>query len=79
MKGKALVWVIVIVAVAVIAAIAIYYVTKPPPVVVRPITIGAPLSTAFLYGWDAERGMRLAIEEINAEGGGQRWRCKAPL
>jgi branched-chain amino acid transport system substrate-binding protein len=34
-----------------------------------PITIGAPLSTAFLYGWDAERGMRLAIEEINAAGG----------
>jgi branched-chain amino acid transport system substrate-binding protein len=36
---------------------------------VKPIVIGAPLSTAFLYGWDAERGMRLAIEEINAEGG----------
>ncbi|NIQ39886.1 MAG: ABC transporter substrate-binding protein [Proteobacteria bacterium] len=33
------------------------------------IVIGAPLSTAFLYGWDAERGMRLAIEEINAKGG----------
>ena len=35
----------------------------------EPITIGAPLSTAYLYGWDAERGMRLAIEEINAAGG----------
>jgi branched-chain amino acid transport system substrate-binding protein len=35
----------------------------------EPIVIGAPLSTAFLYGWDAERGMRLAIEEINAGGG----------
>jgi branched-chain amino acid transport system substrate-binding protein len=34
-----------------------------------PIVIGAPLSTAFLYGWDAERGIRLAIEEINAAGG----------
>ena len=34
-----------------------------------PIVIGAPLSTAFLYGWDAERGMQLAIEEINAAGG----------
>ena len=22
-----------------------------------PITIGAPLSTAFLYGWGAERGI----------------------
>jgi branched-chain amino acid transport system substrate-binding protein len=69
MKRKSLIWGIVIVAVVVIAAISIYYITKPPPVVVRPITIGAPLSTAFLYGWDAERGMRLAIEEINAEGG----------
>jgi branched-chain amino acid transport system substrate-binding protein len=35
----------------------------------KPITIGAPLSTAYLYGWDAERGMILAIEEINAGGG----------
>jgi branched-chain amino acid transport system substrate-binding protein len=34
-----------------------------------PIIIGAPLSTAYLYGWDAERGMTLAIEEINAKGG----------
>ncbi|MCK5552389.1 MAG: ABC transporter substrate-binding protein, partial [Deltaproteobacteria bacterium] len=69
MKRKSLIWGIVIVAVVVIAAISIYYITKPPPVVVRPITIGVPLSTAFLYGWDAERGMRLAIEEINAKGG----------
>jgi branched-chain amino acid transport system substrate-binding protein len=35
----------------------------------KPIIIGAPLSTAFLYGWDAERGMKLAIEEINSKGG----------
>ncbi len=35
----------------------------------EPIVIGAPLSTSFLYGWDAERAMRLAIEEINAKGG----------
>jgi branched-chain amino acid transport system substrate-binding protein len=35
----------------------------------KPIVIGAPLSTAFLYGWDAERGIKLAIEEINAAGG----------
>lgn len=34
-----------------------------------PIVIGAPLSTAFLYGWDAERGIKLAVEEINAAGG----------
>jgi branched-chain amino acid transport system substrate-binding protein len=35
----------------------------------KPIVIGAPLATAFLYGWDAERAMKLAVEEINAKGG----------
>jgi branched-chain amino acid transport system substrate-binding protein len=34
-----------------------------------PVVIGAPLATAFLYGWDAERGMKLAADEINAAGG----------
>ena len=36
---------------------------------VKPIVLGCPLSTAFLYGWDAERGIKLAVEEINAKGG----------
>ena len=35
----------------------------------KPIVIGAPLSTSFLYGWDAWRAMTLAVEEINAAGG----------
>jgi branched-chain amino acid transport system substrate-binding protein len=35
----------------------------------KPIILGAPLSTAYLYGWDAERGMKLAVDEINAAGG----------
>ena len=35
----------------------------------KPIVIGAPLSTAFLEGWDADRAMKLAVEEINAKGG----------
>ena len=35
----------------------------------KPIVIGAPLSTSFVYGWDAWRAMTLAIEEINASGG----------
>jgi branched-chain amino acid transport system substrate-binding protein len=34
-----------------------------------PIVLGCPLSTAFLYGWDAERGIKLAVDEINAQGG----------
>ncbi len=35
----------------------------------QPIVLGAPLATAFLYGWDAERALRLAVEEINGAGG----------
>jgi branched-chain amino acid transport system substrate-binding protein len=35
----------------------------------EPIVLGCPLSTAFLYGWDAERAITLAVEEINAAGG----------
>ncbi len=35
----------------------------------EPIVIGAPLSTGFVYGWDAERGIKLAVDEINAAGG----------
>ena len=35
----------------------------------KPIVIGAPLATAFLYGWDAQRAITLATEEINAQGG----------
>ncbi len=35
----------------------------------KPIVVGAPLSTAFLYGWGPERAFTLAIEEINAAGG----------
>ena len=34
-----------------------------------PIVLGAPLSTGFLYGWDAEKAIKLAVEEINAAGG----------
>ena len=34
-----------------------------------PIIIGSPLSTAYLYGWDAERAINLAVTEINATGG----------
>ena len=35
----------------------------------KPIIIGAPLSMAYLYGWDAQRGIKLAVDEINAAGG----------
>jgi branched-chain amino acid transport system substrate-binding protein len=45
----------------------------------KPIVIGAPLATAFLYGWDAERGIKLAAEEINKAGGVSVGAVKRPL
>lgn len=45
----------------------------------KPIVIGAPLATAFLYGWDAERGIKLAADEINAAGGVKVGNVKRPL
>jgi ABC-type branched-subunit amino acid transport system substrate-binding protein len=45
----------------------------------KPIILGCPLSTAFLYGWDAERGIKLAGEEINAAGGVQVGGVKRPF
>jgi len=67
MKKKSM-WGIIIVVIVVIAAVVVYYATRPPKI--EPgIVIGCPLSTAFLYGWDAERAITLAVEEINAAGG----------
>lgn len=45
----------------------------------KPIVLGCPLSTAFLYGWDAERAIKLAVEEINAAGGVQVGKEKRPF
>jgi branched-chain amino acid transport system substrate-binding protein len=47
----------------------IFAIPVPHASAAEPIVIGAPLSLNYVYGWDAERGMRLAIEEINAKGG----------
>jgi branched-chain amino acid transport system substrate-binding protein len=45
----------------------------------QPIVIGAPLATQYLYGWDAQRAMLLAVEEINAKGGVQVGKARRPL
>lgn len=45
----------------------------------KPIVLGAPLPMAFLYGWSAERGLKLAVEEINAAGGVTVGREKRPF
>ena len=45
----------------------------------QPIVVGAPLSTQYLYGWDAQRAMLLAVEEINAKGGVQVGKARRPF
>jgi len=40
-----------------------------PALAAEPIVLGCPLATSYLYGWDAERAIQLAVEEINARGG----------
>ncbi|MBM4338393.1 MAG: ABC transporter substrate-binding protein [Deltaproteobacteria bacterium] len=45
----------------------------------KPIVIGSPLATAFLYGWAADKGIKLAVEEINAAGGVTVGREKRPF
>ena len=54
---------------AIVTFLAIWALCPSAALAQKPIVIGAPLATAFLYGWDAERGMKLAAEEINAAGG----------
>jgi len=54
---------------AVLTALALPLISLSFALAEQPIVIGSPLSTAFLYGWDAERGIKLAVEEINAAGG----------
>ncbi len=54
---------------AVLIAAGLVLLTGSQALAQKPIVIGAPLSTAFLYGWDAARGMKLAIEEINSKEG----------
>lgn len=45
----------------------------------QPIVVGAPLPTQYLYGWDAQRAMQLAVEEINAKGGVQVGNARRPF
>lgn len=45
----------------------------------KPIVIGCPLSTGFLYGWDAQRAIKLAVSEINAKGGVKVGKTKRPF
>ena len=59
----------IIIFVAIAMLVAVFQSCEKAKEAIEPIVIGCPLSTAFLYGWDAERAITLAVEEINAEGG----------
>jgi branched-chain amino acid transport system substrate-binding protein len=59
----------IFVCVVVLAVLSFFTVAPPAASAAEPITIGCPLATAFLYGWDAERAIKLAVDEINAAGG----------
>ncbi|MFO7707186.1 MAG: ABC transporter substrate-binding protein [Desulfobacterales bacterium] len=53
----------------VIVFLAVLTLLAPQAQSAQPIVLGCPLPTAFLYGWAAERGFTLAMEEINTAGG----------
>lgn len=55
--------------VAMLAALAVACWSYSPALAKDAIVLGAPLATGFLYGWDAERAIKLAVDEINAAGG----------
>jgi branched-chain amino acid transport system substrate-binding protein len=62
-----------------LAALMVFFLATGPAMAQKPIVIGAPLSTAFVYGWDAEKGIKLAVDEINAAGGVQVGKEKRPF
>ncbi len=63
MKGK------VRLLISMVAVLALVVCATTAAVAEKQIIIGAPLATAFLYGWDAEKAIKLAVKEINAAGG----------
>jgi branched-chain amino acid transport system substrate-binding protein len=46
-----------------------FYLLPPGTAVAQPIVLGIPISRGYPDGVDAERGITLAVEEINAKGG----------
>ncbi len=52
-----------------VTTLCVLFLSVPGAMAQKPIVLGCPLSTAFLYGWDAERSIKLAVDEINAKGG----------
>jgi branched-chain amino acid transport system substrate-binding protein len=78
MKGKQL-WLWFGVLFSVFGLLSIPFLMLNAKAAEKPIVIGSPLATAFLYGWDAERAIKLAVEEINAKGGVNVGKVKRPF
>jgi branched-chain amino acid transport system substrate-binding protein len=55
--------------VVVIFMAALFAMPCPQANAADPIVLGLPLSLNYHYGWVAEKGITLAVEEINAKGG----------
>lgn len=72
-------WIFLLIAMGLMASLVTFEFGCKPKAPEKPIILGAPLATAFLYGWDAERAMKLAVEEINAEGGVKVGKVKRPF
>jgi branched-chain amino acid transport system substrate-binding protein len=62
-------WIPIAVAVVVVIAASTGAFLLLRPAGVRGIVLGAPLATGFLYGAGAQRGLQMAVDEINAAGG----------
>ncbi len=58
-----------LVGIVVIMITVLFIMPCPKARTAEPIVLGCPLSLNYHYGWDAERGIKLGVEEINAAGG----------
>jgi branched-chain amino acid transport system substrate-binding protein len=62
-------WIPIAIAVVVVMAAGAGTFLLLRPAAVRGIVLGAPLATGFLYGAGAQKGLQMAVDEINAAGG----------
>ena len=81
MKNKSLVSHIGIRLLLILIAISFVWVCalNPKVSIAQPIVLGVPISRGYPDGVDAERGITLAVEEINAAGGGNVAGTKRPF
>jgi branched-chain amino acid transport system substrate-binding protein len=69
MKKRSLVDPIGIKSVLIVMTLLSFYLLSSQIAIAQPIVLGVPISRGYPDGVDAERGITLAVEEINAKGG----------